>query len=115
MDTAATTADQDEDEGFNMASLKPSQTGIDNSVFVSVKGRAQHAARIKIAIDPPNSFDDTCQTVSIAIHDYREIGEGLTPQLRAQARRFIDRNRSLLIDYWNGKLATEDFMSALKR
>jgi hypothetical protein len=28
-------ADQDEDEGFNMALLKPSQTGIDNSVFVS--------------------------------------------------------------------------------
>jgi hypothetical protein len=105
----------DEDDGYNMASLKPSQTGVDNTIFVSVKGRARHAARIKIAIDPPDCFDITCRSVSVAVHDYREIGTGLTPYLREQVRRFVDRNRAVLLAYWDGKLATEDFMAALKR
>jgi hypothetical protein len=104
----------DEDEGFNMASLKPSQTGVDNTVFASPRGRARHAARIKIAIDPPDSFDVACQSVSMAVHDYREIGDGLTPKLRDQARAFIDRNRTLLLAYWDGKLATVDFMEQLR-
>jgi hypothetical protein len=113
-----TTAEQphpDEDEGYNMASLKPSQTGVDNTVFASPKGHARHAARIKIAIDPPDSFDIACKSVSMAVHDYREIGPGLTPKLRDQARAFIDRNRGVLLAYWAGKMATQDFFEQLKK
>jgi hypothetical protein len=113
MDLSETIA-VDEDEQYNMASLGPEQTGVDNSIFVSVKGRARHSARIKIAIDPPNSFDASCRTVSMTIHDCRVIGSGLTPKVRDQAKTFIVRNRRLLLEYWNGQLLTADFIAKLR-
>jgi len=103
-----------DDEDADMASLTPDQTGVDNSVFVSTKGSARHAPRIKIAIDPPNSFNAASTQVAMAIHDYKETGEGLTPKLRQQAKRFIDHNRDLLLEYWEAKISTRDFMDRVR-
>ena len=50
----------------------------------------------------------------MAINDYSETGEGLTPKLRDQARRFIDRNRDLLLEYWNAKISTRELMVRVK-
>jgi hypothetical protein len=103
-----------EDEDADMASLTPDQTGVDNSVFVSTKGNARHAALIKIAIDPPNSFNAASTQVTIAIHDYNETGEGLTPKLREQAKRFIDHNRDLLLEYWVAGISTREFIDRVR-
>jgi hypothetical protein len=46
-------ADAENDEAADMVSLRTEVTGVDNTIFVSTKGYAQHAARIKIAVDPP--------------------------------------------------------------
>lgn len=102
------------DEDADMVSLTPDQTGVDNSIFVSTKGYARHAPRIKIAIDPPNSFNAASTQVTMAIHDYSETGEGLMPELREQARRFIDYNRTLLLEYWNAEISTRQLMDRIK-
>ena len=44
--------DYDEAEE-DMVSLRTNRTGVDNTIFVSTRGNAQHAPRIKIAVDPP--------------------------------------------------------------
>lgn len=84
--------ERDYDETQDMASLRTERTGVDNTVFVSPKGRAKHAPRIKIAVDPPTTFDPTAQTASMAIHDYTVGGE-LPTHINKQARRFIELNR----------------------
>jgi hypothetical protein len=38
-------------------SYRRAVTGVENTIFISPKGSTQHAARIKLAIDPPNGID----------------------------------------------------------
>ena len=65
----------------DMVSLRSEKTGVDNTIFVSTKGYAEHAPRIKIAVDPPHSFtlvfepayrltvfDETPQYESFSVH-----------------------------------------------
>jgi hypothetical protein len=84
-------------------------------VFVSTKGYARHAPRIKIAFHPPNSPIASGQTYRWQIHDYGVTGEGQTPRLRERAMRFIDLNRSLLLEYWEGLIPTKEFTDRLRR
>src|SRR5215510_8262483 len=86
----------DYDETQHMASLSPEENGIDNTIFVSPKGYARHAARIKIAIDPPRTFKTTAKTASMAIHDYTVIGDVPT-RVRRQAQLWIAMNRDALL------------------
>ena len=59
-----------DDEVEDMVSLRSEKTGIDNTIFISTKGYARHAPRIKIAVDPPHTFNATAKAASMAIHDY---------------------------------------------
>jgi len=105
----------EDDEDADMASFTKEHTGVDNAVFVSTKGRGHHAPRIKIAIDPPDSFNASSTDVSMAIHDCAVTGRGLTPKLREQAQRFIAHNRDALLDYWEGRTSTPQLMQRLRR
>jgi len=52
-----------------MVSYQKNVTGIGNTIFISPKGRTRHAARIKVAIDPPDAISPHGKTASIAIND----------------------------------------------
>jgi hypothetical protein len=108
-------AAEDDDEAADMVSLRKDRTGIDNTIFVSTKGRAQHAARIKIAVDPPDTLNASAATASMAIHDYGITGENVPLRVVEQAKDFIERNRDALLDYWNCKIDTAELFSRLKR
>ena len=41
----------------DMVTYRKKKTGVDNTIFISQQGYAQHGARIKIAIDPPDSIN----------------------------------------------------------
>jgi hypothetical protein len=98
-----------------MVSLRKDITGVDNTIFVSTKGYGRHAPRIKIAIDPPNSFNETCENASIAIHDFGIKGAHVPPRLAQQAEQFIERNRDVLLGYWNGDFDTTELLQRLRR
>ena len=102
-------------ETEDMAALRSGVTGVDNTVFVSPKGHARHAARIKIAVDPPHSLDPTAKKASMAIHDYGTIGAYLPPQIIEQAKQFIERNRDVLLRYWNHEIDTDELTKQLSR
>ena len=55
----------------DMVSYRKNVTGLNNTVFISVKF-AQHAPRIKVAIDPPTHIDPFGNSASIAIRDGSE-------------------------------------------
>jgi hypothetical protein len=105
---------EDINEAEDMAALRTDVTGVDNTVFVSPKGYAPHAARIKIAVDPSHSLDPTAKKASMAIHDYSTIGAYLPPHIVEQAKQFIDRNRDALLRYWNHEIDTRELLSQIK-
>jgi len=103
-----------DDEAADMVSLRSERTGIDSTIFISTKGYAQHAPRIKIAVDPPDTFNAASKSASMAIHDYSMSGAYLAPQIVEQAKHFIDLNREALLDYWHCKIDTAQLIERLK-
>ena len=101
-------------EAEDMVSLRPEMTGVENSIFVSTKGYAEHAPRIKIAVDPPHTFNATSKSASMAIHDHGIRGESLAPHIAEQTKRFIDLNREALLDYWDFKIDAAQLIERLK-
>jgi hypothetical protein len=103
-----------DEETEDMVSLRSEKTGVDNTIFVSTKGYTEHAPRIKIAVDPPHTFNATSKSASMAIHDYSIRGESVAPHIAEQAKQFIDRNRQALLDYWECKIDTAQLIERLK-
>ena len=105
-----------QDEGqalFEMANLRPERTGLPFVVFISQKGGARHDVRVKVAraakVRPS-------EMVTVALRPAVRVVRGsLDPRDLELLARWIDLNRDVLIDYWNGVIEyTEDAMNALK-
>ena len=90
-------------------------TGLENTVFISPKGNTQHGPWIKVAIDPPLSIDPRTKTASVAIADGTAVAGEVPPWLLDQARRFIDANRDVLLDYWEYRIDTDELRRRLKQ
>jgi hypothetical protein len=103
-----------DDEVEDMVSLRSERTGIDNTIFISTKGYAQHAPHIKIAVDPPDTFNATSKSASMAIHNYSISGAYVASRVVEQAKQFIDLNREALLDYWDCKIDTAQLIERLK-
>ena len=103
-----------DEEVADMVSLRSEKTGVQNTLFVSTKGYGQHAPRIKIAVDPPDTFNATSKSASMAIHDCSIRGEYVPPRVAEQAKQFIERNREALLDYWECKIDTVQLIERLK-
>jgi hypothetical protein len=99
----------------HMASFRSDATGVDNTIWISPKGRTRQAARIKVAIDPPDSLNATSQTASVAVHD-GSVTEGHIPShILRQVQEFVKINREILIDYWEERIDTRQLDQRLKR
>ena len=68
-----------------MVSYRKNITGVDNTIFISPKGSTQHAARVELAIDPPDSIDPRSETASIAIADGAVMAGKLLPRRCSRA------------------------------
>jgi hypothetical protein len=106
---------EQDDGSADMVSLLKKTTGVDNTIFIPTKDNAQHAARIKIAVDPPHTFNARSAQASMAIHDFSLRGADVPSHVVQQAKRFIDLNRDVLLDFWNAKIGTEDLLERLKK
>jgi hypothetical protein len=112
--SAVVLAEGEIDEAEDMVSLRKVRTGVDNTAFVSTKGYARHAPCVKIAIDPPDSLNAAARTASMSIHDYSIAGTHMPPHLVKQVKRFIERNRASLLDYWDNKIDTAELIERLR-
>jgi hypothetical protein len=98
-----------------MVSYRKAVTGVENTIFISPKGNTQHAARIKLAIDPPDAIDPRGETASIAIADGAVAAGKVAPApLLKSVQRFIELNRAALLDYWEYRIDTEELRQRLK-
>jgi hypothetical protein len=97
-----------------IVSYRKDVTGVENTIFISPKGNTRHAPRIKVAIDPPLSVDPRSKTASVATADGSVVAGEVPPWLLDQARRFIDANRDVLLDYWEYRIDTDELRRRLK-
>jgi hypothetical protein len=97
-----------------MTSFPKEETGIDNTIFISPKGFTRHAPRIKLAIDPPDSFDPRGETASIMIDGGKVVAGEVPAKLLRQVRKFLDLNRDVLLEYWNYRIGTPELGRRLR-
>jgi hypothetical protein len=97
-----------------MVTYRKNVTGVANTVFISPRGNTRHAARIKIALNPPDSVDPRSETASISISDGAVVAGDVPAWLLDEARRFIALNRNVLTDYWDYKIDTEQLRQRLR-
>jgi hypothetical protein len=97
-----------------MVSYRKAVTGVDNTIFISPKGNTRHAARIKLAIEPPDSIDPRSKTASISIGDAAVVAGDVPARLLDQVRRFLEVNRDVLLDHWEYRIDTEELRRRLR-
>jgi hypothetical protein len=105
---------QEEEMAGFMVSLRKKRTGIDNTLFASTKGYGRHAPRIKIAINRPDSLNETTDGASMALHDFSTVGAYIPRDILEQVKSFVELNRDALLDYWETRIDTDDFLERLK-
>jgi hypothetical protein len=111
---AAAEALAEEELLSEMVSYRESVTGVSNTIFISPRGNTQNAARIKLAIDPPDSVDPQGKTASIAVADGAVMVGEVSAGLLKATRRFIELNRAVLIDCWEYRIDTEQLRARVR-
>jgi hypothetical protein len=97
-----------------MVTYRKNVTGVANTIFISHRGSTRHAARIKLALEPPDSVDPRSETASISIADGTVVAGDVPDWLLDEARRFIALNRDVLLDYWDYKIDTDQLRQRLR-
>ena len=104
-----------EDELFEMANLFPEDTGLPVTVWVSPRGNARHAARIKVCRVAGNRMVPS-NTAVVAIAPEPQLIEGTLPaRYLAPVTRWVALNTDVLLRYWNGEIGTGGLLRELRR
>jgi hypothetical protein len=103
---------------YEMANLRPSETGINIVVYADQRdGLVKHAARIKVS---KIYGDKTSQSLfPITIEDNpriigNDIGE-IKPKDIRKIIGWIKLNQQLLLDYWYRRITTTTFINGLRK
>jgi hypothetical protein len=104
-----------QDDLYEMANLFPEDTGVPVTVWVSPRGRARHAARIKVCRGPGNRMVPS-NTAVVAIEPEPGLVEGRLPDdyLRPVVQG-VALNRDALLAHWNGEIGTGALIHRLQR
>jgi hypothetical protein len=92
-------------------SYRDGVTGVDHTIFISPKGKARHAPRIKVAI--VDSIDPRSNVAAVRLDSSVVAGE-IPPELFQQVRTFLAQNREALLAYWRYEIDTEELRQRLR-
>src|SRR6516162_9510944 len=91
-----------DDELFFMVNLRGRTSGLPMNVWIGPRGRARHAARIKVQMDHREQFDvDNLAVVSVEDRLPRVIEGQLDAADLDLVRRYIVLNRQAILDHWH--------------
>lgn len=99
----------------DMVNYRKRTTGVNNTIFISQRGHAKHSARIKVAVDPPDSINVLSKQASIELSTGKVVaGEAPSAEVLKQIQKFIELNRNTIIDYWESRISTEELQERLR-
>ena len=109
-----------EDAGFLAASLGPESTGVEGAVvwvFAGEPTRNQLALgpRILVVLGERLTVDSLVDGVAVRLTSPPTMFGTLPPSVEAKVVEFATRRRALLIEYWQGDLATAETIDRLVR
>jgi Domain of unknown function (DUF4160) len=105
--------EQEQEATAGMVSYRKNVTGLNNTVFISV-GYAQHAPRIKVAVDPATHVDPFGKNASVSIGDGRVVAGDLSADVLKDVQGFVELNREALLDYWEKRIDTDELRQRLQ-
>ena len=99
---------------YAMANLSSRTTGLPLTVWVSPRGRARHAARVKVSLTPGKMDVDNVAVVGIR-PEPRRLTPGLGDAEFALIARWIRLNEAALLEFWNEAIDTAELIAKLKK
>jgi hypothetical protein len=103
------------DDLYEMSNLFPEDTGLPVTVWVNSRGRARHAALIKLCRIPGNrTVRSNCAVVGIEAESGPIEGR-LPDRYLAPVMPWIALNREPLLAYWDGEIGTGALIHRLQR
>ena len=104
---------QDDSEAlFEMANLFSKHTGLPFVVWISYRGGAQHDVRVKVSPGPKTL---SSEMASVAIRPKVHVVEGkVNASDLALLTKWIELNRAVLVQYWEGDIDTKDAIDAIQ-
>ena len=103
------------DDIFEMTNLSSRMTGLPMSVWVSPRGNARHDVRIKVNMTHGRQMK-LDNTAVVAVRPAPRVVAGqLTADHRRVVAEWIALSAEAIIDNWDEKLDTDEFLGRLKR
>ena len=105
------------DEGWSMAKLLPSETGLPMAVWLTENDGYRHDVRVKVSTIHSGRGSWRHDATSVALRPrLREIGRRrLTSEDLQRVSQWIELNRDTIIDYWDGKLSLTELLARLRK
>lgn len=102
-----------DDDLFLMVNLRSRTTNLPMNVLLSARGHTRHAARVKVQMDHRFEFDiDNLAVVSV---DPVILIEGhLASSDLTAVQQWLDLNRVVILDHWNGLTDGDELIRALR-
>ena len=104
----------DTDDLYLMANLPPRLTGLPMVIWLSERGRARHDARIKVSRTHGIRIDPA-KTATVAVRPaLRSVAGDLPTVDLLQVEQWIELNREVILDYWHGRIFTDELLQRIK-
>lgn len=105
----------DEGEGFDLANIPPRLSGLPMVVWLSDGTGVRHDLRVKVS----QEHGARIRTRDWAVMSVRPEPELLHGELSSRdvdaVTRWIRLNEAVILDYWEGRLFTDDLLARLQR
>jgi hypothetical protein len=108
-----------EDAGFLASNLLPEHTGVDGAVVWIFAGEfsradAQHGPRVLVVPGRELRVATLIDAVAVTLATPPDV-LGSLPGESDQVVEWVERNRDVLLEYWQGEMATDDALELLAR
>jgi hypothetical protein len=100
---------------YEIVNLAPAETGLPMTIFASPRGHARHDVRIKVnGVHGPRMTLE--RVAEVAVRPVPRVISGhLTAADRQAVFDWIALNTAALVDYWEFRIYTGEFMRRLQR
>ena len=109
--------DAETDEGWSMAKLRPFETGLPMTVWITENDHYPHDVRVKVSTIHGGRGSWRHDALFVAVRPQpRELVPGILPAADLRlVSEWIRLNHDTIIDFWDGKLSVTELPAHLRK